>query len=115
MTFAVYFLPETTSVPVTLVASSMTWLLVSTSPLEEITMPVPSAVSPLYFSVEVMSTTPGSTLAASADAFREPVPLLAPVPALAPLPPALDEPPPELEPPAPEPALPVGRGSGLPL
>ena len=47
-------------------------------------MPVPSAVAPLYLSWEVTSTMPGSTLAASALAFSEPVPVFAP--------PALDPP-----------------------
>ena len=71
----------------TLVDWSMTWLLVSTRPVEEMTMPVPSAVAPLYLRSEVMSTRPGSTLADSALAFSEPVPLLVPpVPPLPPLP-----------------------------
>src|SRR6185437_6286617 len=94
MTFAVYFLPEVTRVADTLVAWSMTWLLVSTRPLEEITMPVPSAVWSLYFSSEVMSTMPGSTFWASALALSEPVPVFAPPelldPPLRPLPPPKD-------------------------
>src|SRR5690349_9993481 len=66
----------------------MTWLLVSTRPLAEITMPVPSAVAPLYLSSEVMSTTPGSTFLAIALASREPLPEFAwPDPPFAPLPP----------------------------
>src|SRR5579859_5406537 len=40
----------------------MTWLLVSTSPLELITIPVPAASSLLYCSVVLMITTPGFTL-----------------------------------------------------
>ena len=44
------------------VESSMTWLLVSTSPLELITIPVPAARSLLYCSVVLMITTPGFTL-----------------------------------------------------
>ena len=73
-----YVLPEATSVADTLVASSITWLLVSTRPLGEMTMPVPSAAALLYLSCEVMSTMAGSTLAASACAFSEPVPVLVP-------------------------------------
>src|SRR5580698_4458292 len=56
----------------------MTWLLVSTRPLDDSTMPVPSADAPLYFRSEVMSTMPGSTFAASAEALSEPVPELVP-------------------------------------
>src|SRR5579863_6221685 len=56
----------------------MTWLLVSTRPLDDRTMPVPSAVALLYVRAEVMSTMPGSTLAASALASSGPVPLLVP-------------------------------------
>src|ERR1700761_4284321 len=82
MTSAVYFLPEVTSVAVTPVASSMTWLLVSTRPLGEITMPVPSAVASLYLRFESISTMPGSTWAASALAFSDPVPLFVPEPLL---------------------------------
>ena len=41
-------------------------------------MPVPSAVASLYLRAEVMSTMPGSTLAASALASSGPVPLFAP-------------------------------------
>ena len=44
----------------------MTWLLVITSPVDEMIIPVPSAVSLLYVSVEVMSTRPGFTLFATA-------------------------------------------------
>ena len=47
-------------------APSITWLLVSTSPDDEMIIPVPSAVSLLYLSVEVMSTRPGSTFFATA-------------------------------------------------
>ena len=42
-------------------AWSITWLLVSTSPPEEMTIPVPSAVSLLYLRFDMMSTRPGST------------------------------------------------------
>ena len=52
------------TVAVIAVESSMTWLLVSTSPLELITMPVPAARSLLYWSVVLMITTPGRTRAA---------------------------------------------------
>ena len=45
----------------TLVAPSITWLLVSTRPEEEMIIPVPSAVSPLNVRFDVMSTRPGST------------------------------------------------------
>ncbi len=83
----------------TLVAWSMTWLLVSTRPLEEITMPVPSAVASLYFRLESTSTMPGSTCAASALALSEPEPVFVPPE------------PPELDPlPAPE----DGNGFALP-
>src|SRR5260370_4729585 len=44
-----------------LVAPSITWLLVMTRPVEDRIMPVPSAVSLSYLSVEEMSTRPGST------------------------------------------------------
>ena len=47
----------------------MTWLLVSTSPLELITMPVPAACSLLYRSAVLMITTPGRTRAAMSCAF----------------------------------------------
>src|ERR1700728_3518992 len=89
MTLAVYVRPEVTSWAETLVDWSMTWLLVSTRPLDEMTMPVPSAVAPLYFRSEVTSTRPGSTLAESEVAFGDPVPLLVPpvpVPPESPLP-----------------------------
>ena len=68
------------------VASAMTWLLVRTSPFDEITMPVPAARP--WPSVVLMFTMPGLTLAAIAFALSEPV---------------LDEEPPELEPPDPKP------------
>src|SRR4029077_9567151 len=45
----------------------MTWLLVSTSPLDVRMMPVPFAVPAPPASVVVTSTTAGSTLAATAD------------------------------------------------
>src|SRR5579864_8416438 len=47
-----------------LVAPATTWLLVSTVPEELMTMPVPAASPPANPSRVVMSTTPGSTLAA---------------------------------------------------
>ena len=50
------------TVAVILVESSMTWLLVSTSPSGLITMPVPAPASPLYCIVVLMTTRPGSTL-----------------------------------------------------
>src|SRR5260370_10577810 len=57
---------------------SITWLLVSTSPDEEMIIPVPSAVSFLYFSVETMSTRPGSTFfttaAGTSGADEDPLP-----------------------------------------
>src|ERR1700728_813715 len=56
----------------------MTWLLVRTRPLDESTMPVPSAVASLYVSLETTSTMPGSTWGASALAFSGPVPPLVP-------------------------------------
>ena len=59
--------PGWASLTFTVVAPSITWLLVSTRPEDEMIIPVPSAVSPLYLSVEVMSTRPGSTLFATAD------------------------------------------------
>ena len=43
------------------VAPSMTWLLVSTSPLEVSTIPVPAALACWYPSVDTMSTRPGDT------------------------------------------------------
>src|SRR5271165_6912774 len=50
-----------------LVAPDTTWLLVRTSPDAVSTMPVPAASPPLNPSRVVMSTTPGSTLAAIVD------------------------------------------------
>ena len=44
------------------VESSMTWLLVSTSPSALITMPVPAAASLSYCSDVLMITRPGLTL-----------------------------------------------------
>src|SRR6185437_16695655 len=110
---AVYVLPDTTSVADTLVAWSITWLLVSTRPLGEMTMPVPSAVALLYFSCEVTSTMPGSTLLASACALSEPAPaLLPPVPALLPPCPFWPPLPPNPLPPPlpPNPLLPLLKG-----
>src|SRR6516225_8642070 len=49
-----------------LVAPLMTWLFVSTTPFDVSTMPVPAACSCWYPSVVLMSTRPGSTLAAMA-------------------------------------------------
>jgi hypothetical protein len=46
------------------VAPSITWLLVSTSPVEVSTIPVPAALPPWYPRVVTTSTMPGSTLAA---------------------------------------------------
>src|ERR1700756_4535617 len=83
----------------------MTWLLVSTRPLEEITMPVPSAVASLYFRLESTSTMPGSTCVASALALSEPEPVFVP-----PEPPELDP----LDPLAPLPAPEDGNGFALP-
>ena len=54
-----------------LVSPSMTWLLVSTSPVEVITMPVPAALPPLK--VMLTLTMPGVTLAATADVSGLPV------------------------------------------
>src|SRR4051795_3733255 len=55
------------SVTVMLVAPATTWLLVSTTPSELITMPVPAA-SPFWAPRTVsMSTSAGSTLAATAE------------------------------------------------
>src|SRR5262249_22871435 len=47
------------------VAPSMTWLLVSTSPVEVSTIPVPAAAPPWYPSVVTTSTRPGSTFDAT--------------------------------------------------
>src|ERR1700722_7099179 len=112
MTLAVYVRPEVTSCAETLVDWSMTWLLVSTRPLDEMTIPVPSAVAPLYLRSEVMSTRPGSTLADSELAFSEPVPLLVPPELPLPLDPKPPKPPPPngfvaVPPPLPVPPLPV--------
>src|SRR5215831_9357964 len=52
------------------VAPSITWLLVSTSPDEVTTMPVPAACAPWSPSVDTMSTRPGSTLVAIWDVVR---------------------------------------------
>jgi hypothetical protein len=53
----------------TAVAPSITWLLVSTRPEGERIIPVPSAVSLAYVSVEVMSTRPGTTFRSTAAWF----------------------------------------------
>ena len=60
------------SVTEIVVAPSITWLLVSTSPLEVSTMPVPAASSFSSFKVVLMSTRPGSTAAATDEAFGLP-------------------------------------------
>src|SRR6516225_3225093 len=60
----------------------MTWLLVSTRPLLLITMPVASAVPPMYCRLLWMSTTPGSTALAIARSWE----LLIPEPEFEPLP-----------------------------
>ena len=49
---------------------STTWLLVSTRPLEESTIPVPAAAPFTYLSWELISTTPGSTLFATDCSLR---------------------------------------------
>ncbi len=66
ITVAWYFFPASTVVAVRWVDPSTTWLLVSTTPLEERIMPVPAAAPSWYLSVELMSTMPGSTLLATA-------------------------------------------------
>ncbi len=95
-----------------LVAWLITWLFVSTRPSPEMTIPVPSADSLLYWSVELTSTTAGSTFAAIAAAFSGPLPVL-PWPPLFPVPLPLPvpgrplpapEPPPAGLPPKPLPA-----------
>src|SRR6266571_4965217 len=60
----------------------MTWLLVNTRPEGLITMPVAWAVPPTYWSLLVMSTTPGSTASATLCSWA----LLTPVPEFAPEP-----------------------------
>src|SRR5580658_2464421 len=62
MIFPVYLRLFPRSSAVMLVESSITWLFVSTSPSELITMPVPAACSLLYWSVVLIRTRPGSTL-----------------------------------------------------
>ena len=64
-TVAWYFLPPFTVVAVRCVDPATTWLLVSTTPLEDRIMPVPAAAPSWYLSVELMSTTPGWTLFAT--------------------------------------------------
>jgi hypothetical protein len=58
-------LPVAATVAVILVESSITWLLVSTSPSALITMPVPAAASLLYCRAVLMITRPGLTLVSS--------------------------------------------------
>src|SRR5437899_1618188 len=77
-------------------APSMTWLLVSTSPEEVITMPVPAA-SPPPERVTLTSTTPAMTLEVSDDPALPPLPL--------PLPLLLLPPPPKMPP---DPVPPLG-------
>ena len=48
------------TVALTVVAPSTTWWLVTTSPSEVSTMPVPAASAPSYFMVETMRTSPVS-------------------------------------------------------
>jgi hypothetical protein len=57
------------SVALMVVAPSMTWLFVSTSPDEVRTIPVPAACALSYPRVVLMSTRPGSTFEAMADRF----------------------------------------------
>ena len=52
------------------VAPSITWLLVSTSPFEVSTMPVPAASPFSSPSVDTTSTRPGETLAAIWEVLR---------------------------------------------
>src|SRR5580693_277434 len=54
-----------TTVACRLVDPSTTWLLVSTRPFEDSTIPVPAAAPFSYLSWELISTTPGSTLFAT--------------------------------------------------
>ncbi len=64
------------SATLTSVAPSITWLLVSTRPDGDRIIPVPSAVSLAYASVEVMSTRPGLTFRTTAAWFSaDPDPL----------------------------------------
>jgi hypothetical protein len=65
ITVAWYFFPATTVVAVRCVEPSTTWLLVSTTPLEERIMPVPAAAPSSYLSWELISTMPGLTLLAT--------------------------------------------------
>src|ERR1700722_5032553 len=58
-----------TSLTLTSVAPSITWLFVSTRPDLDRIIPVPSAVSLAYVRVEVMSTRPGLTLRSTAAWF----------------------------------------------
>ena len=67
-TLALYCLPVAVVAEIE-VESSMTWLLVSTRPLELSTMPVAAAASLLYCSVVLISTRPGSTLPMMACSF----------------------------------------------
>ncbi len=59
-TLAVYVVPVVITFTLTLVAPSTTWWLVTTSPSEVSTMPVPAAVAPSYFMVETIRTRPVS-------------------------------------------------------
>jgi hypothetical protein len=62
------------------VAPSITWLLVSTSPVEVSTIPVPAALPPWYPSVDTTSTTPGFTFAAICDVVSAVAPIASAAP-----------------------------------
>src|SRR5271155_4315949 len=86
------------------VAPSITWLLVTTSPVEVSPMPVPAASSCWYPSVVSISTSPGSTFFAMAETSLGPLPPDEPEPPDVPEPPNAPEPPDGAEPPnVPEP------------
>src|SRR5215831_2886079 len=76
-----YLRPVVTTVAVSPVEPSTTWLLVSTSPDELSTIPVPSNTWPVKRRVAVMSTNPGSTLPATACSSMPEV-LVLPLPGL---------------------------------
>src|SRR5690349_19009439 len=90
------------SVTVMLVAPATTWLFVSTMPSEVSTMPVPAAAAFWAPSTVLMSTSAGSTLAATAATWLS----VAPEPA---------EPVPEPAEPVPEPADPLPGCEPLPV
>src|SRR5262249_50548316 len=79
--WARYLRPVVTTVTVSPVEPSTTWLLVSTSPDELSTIPVPSNTWPVKRRVAVMSTNPGSTLPATACSSMPEV-LVLPLPGL---------------------------------